>query len=143
MPNSFTPSTSDRRGATAVEVAIVLPLILLFAFACSDFGRAYSVRQSVCNAARIGAAYAASKANTDYNRASWHQNVHDHVLEQMQSVGGLDSEQLSVQITSEEPSQNVSKTTVKVSYPFHTLVNWPAVPNECLIEHEEIFRRFR
>jgi len=47
------------RGAVAVEMAIVLPLLLLILLGIIEFGRAYNVQVSLTQAAREGARYAA------------------------------------------------------------------------------------
>jgi Flp pilus assembly protein TadG len=47
-----------RRGATIVEMALVLPICLLFLMGLFDFCRLLMVRQVVDNAAREGARYA-------------------------------------------------------------------------------------
>ncbi len=46
--------TKRRRGATAVEMAIVAPLFFLFAFALIEFGRIGLVKQALSDAARAG-----------------------------------------------------------------------------------------
>jgi Flp pilus assembly protein TadG len=45
----------DDRGAAAVEFALVLPLLLLILFGIIEFGRAWSVKQTLTDAAREGA----------------------------------------------------------------------------------------
>jgi Flp pilus assembly protein TadG len=47
-----------RRGATTVEMALVLPICLMFMFGLFDFCRLLMVRQVVDNAAREGARFA-------------------------------------------------------------------------------------
>ncbi|MEM7286963.1 MAG: TadE family protein [Actinomycetota bacterium] len=42
------------RGVTAVEFAIILPLLLLLVFGIIEFGRAYQARLTVTHAAREG-----------------------------------------------------------------------------------------
>ena len=46
------------RGATMVEAALVLLMLITLVFAAFDFGRAYNVYQVMTNAAREGARYA-------------------------------------------------------------------------------------
>jgi Flp pilus assembly protein TadG len=46
------------RGATIVEAALVLLMLITLVFAAFDFGRAYNVYQVMTNAAREGARYA-------------------------------------------------------------------------------------
>lgn len=50
---NLTPPT--RRGTTVVEVAIVLPILLLLLFAAIDYSRANSIRNTAENAAYEGA----------------------------------------------------------------------------------------
>lgn len=45
----------ERRGAAAVEFAIVFPLLAILAFGAIDFGRAFFLRNSLITAAREGA----------------------------------------------------------------------------------------
>lgn len=45
----------DRRGASAVEFAIVAPLFFMLVFGCIEFGRALMVQQILTNASRVGA----------------------------------------------------------------------------------------
>ena len=47
------------RGAAAVELALVLPFLLLLLFGMIDFGRAYNMQLSLTHAAREGARVAA------------------------------------------------------------------------------------
>jgi Flp pilus assembly protein TadG len=50
---------TGERGAVLVEFALVLPLVVLFAFGVIEFGRAYSARISLTSAVREGARVAA------------------------------------------------------------------------------------
>jgi Flp pilus assembly protein TadG len=52
-------SKMKERGAVAVEMAIILPLLLLILIGIMEFGRAYNVQVSLTQAAREGARYAA------------------------------------------------------------------------------------
>ncbi|MGA8790778.1 MAG: TadE family protein, partial [Paenarthrobacter sp.] len=52
-------SRIKERGAVAVEMAILLPLLLLILIGIMEFGRAYNVQVSLTQAAREGARYAA------------------------------------------------------------------------------------
>ena len=53
------PARTNERGAVLVEFALVLPLIVLFAFGIIEFGRAYSARIQLTSAVREGARVAA------------------------------------------------------------------------------------
>jgi Flp pilus assembly protein TadG len=49
----------DERGAAAVELALILPFIMLILLGTIEFGRAWNVRQTLVDAAREGARVAA------------------------------------------------------------------------------------
>lgn len=53
------------RGQSIVELAIVLPLLLLILLGCLDLGRAFAVRMALANGAREGARYAAKFPTAD------------------------------------------------------------------------------
>jgi len=48
----------DEEGATIVEFALVIPLVILLLVVCLDFGRALNAYVTVTNASREGARYA-------------------------------------------------------------------------------------
>jgi len=48
----------DRRGASAAELALVMPLLLLLAVGVADLGRAFNNYIVITNASREGARYA-------------------------------------------------------------------------------------
>lgn len=57
---------NSERGAAIVEMAIVLPLLLLLVFGIVEFGRAYMTDISVTHAAREGSrAYAITRGSAD------------------------------------------------------------------------------
>lgn len=58
-------SSSDRRGAAAVEMAIVLPVFFMVVLGIVEFGRAMMVGQLVTNAARYGARISAFDGSTN------------------------------------------------------------------------------
>ncbi|HOG47716.1 MAG TPA: TadE/TadG family type IV pilus assembly protein [Anaerolineae bacterium] len=51
-------SAPRESGQSAVELAILLPVLLLIALGCLDLGRAFAVRMALANGAREGAHYA-------------------------------------------------------------------------------------
>ncbi len=54
-----------RRGATLVEFAVVLPLLLAILMGIVEFGWVFTVRQTLTNAAREGCRTAVLKASTE------------------------------------------------------------------------------
>jgi Flp pilus assembly protein TadG len=53
------PLLQDERGASLVELAVILPLFLLLLAGAMDFGRAYFLAVEIAGAARAGAEYGA------------------------------------------------------------------------------------
>jgi Flp pilus assembly protein TadG len=92
------------RGAVAVEMAIILPLLLLILVGIIEFGRVLNVQVSLTQAAREGARYAA----IHYKDAGL--NVSGHALAAAPSLSGL-----PVGVTSNAsscaPGANVTVTT--------------------------------
>jgi Flp pilus assembly protein TadG len=67
--------TSDR-GAAAVEMALVLPLLLFVAFALIDFGRMLNTQLTLTEAAREGARAAALGQSADARVHAASTNLH-------------------------------------------------------------------
>ena len=53
------PPISHRKGAVAVEFAVILPLLILLVFGIIEFGRTMMVQQAIISASREGAREAA------------------------------------------------------------------------------------
>jgi Flp pilus assembly protein TadG len=111
-----------RKGAAAVELAILLPF-LCFAFVIAiDFGRIFYFSMTVTNCARNGAAYGYADSA--------------HAVDQsgiaavaQQDAGNLDGSQLQISSTTDN-SASPNYVTVTATYPFTTLTDYPGVPNQ-------------
>jgi Flp pilus assembly protein TadG len=132
-----------RSGTAAVEMALVCPLVLLFAIATTDFGRVMAAYLVVCNAARVGADYGSTNGYTSYTQASWQAAIRQAVNQEMQGLLGYQSSQLQLTITTTLDPDALYHVTVEVSYPFTTVVNWPGVPASVLLDHSVTARRIR
>jgi Flp pilus assembly protein TadG len=98
----------SQKGATMVEFAIVLPLLLMLVLGTVEFGRAYNAKISVTHAAREGVREysltqdAAAGSAAAYNAAT-----------------SLDPDIMSVQSTGcSDVSDIGDPATTRVSYPF-------------------------
>jgi Flp pilus assembly protein TadG len=63
-PRISAPGRRDARGAAAIELAIVLPLLLLLVCGVVDFGRMLNLQITLSGAAREGARWAALRLDT-------------------------------------------------------------------------------
>jgi Flp pilus assembly protein TadG len=103
------PGRGDRdRGATAVEFALLLPMLLLLVFGLIDFGRALNAQITLTQAAREGARLAALGGQLSA------------VVSRTQTAAtGLSSSQVSVTVTAcPSGSGSTADATVQASYPF-------------------------
>ncbi|HEY3966320.1 MAG TPA: TadE family protein [Planctomycetaceae bacterium] len=119
-----------RCGAAAVELAVVLPVLMLLALGCVDLGRAAALNIALSNAARVGAEYGATHRYTSFTLASWQSQVKQEVTAEMQSVRGFDGSNLSTSIQTTTDATGILRITVTASYPFQTVTSWPGLPHD-------------
>ncbi len=117
-----------RRGVSALELALVLPLLVTLTLGCIDFGRFAQAYIAVGNGARTGAGFATTHPWTSATRAAWEAQVSQAVMDEMGQTSGLDPSRLTIVITTTSDGAGGWMTTVDVSDTFQTLVPWPALP---------------
>ncbi|HET6882987.1 MAG TPA: TadE/TadG family type IV pilus assembly protein [Pirellulales bacterium] len=106
----------ERRGAAAVELAVMAPL-LAFLFAVSvDFARVFYVAQTIENCARNGAMYASDPKAPANNLYTSVQNA------ALANAGSLQPTPTVTSSTGTDSGGN-PYVTVTVSYPFKTYLN--------------------
>lgn len=134
---------TGRSGIAATEFALTLPIVLLFALACADFGRISFYEEVVSNAARTGAETGATHKYTDFTYATWAAGVEQAVLDEMQNIPNFDSNQLGYDLTTSEDADGLARIVVEVTYPFRTVVSWPVLPTEVQLHQRFETRQFR
>jgi Flp pilus assembly protein TadG len=133
----------DRTGAAAIELAVCLPLLLLFALACGDFGRISYFHQTLANAARTAAESGASHRFTPFTQAAWEEDVYAAAFAEMQNIPRFDEGSLNFELSTSTDADGLVRVVVDVSYPFRTVVAWPGLPYEVLLDSTAEFRQFR
>ncbi len=106
---------SRERGQATVELALLLPLLLVILLGCLDLGRAFSVWTTVANGSREGARYACE-----------HPQASDEVIRQWAlrdvTAEGLRADEATVSVsypgTSKEAAGRGDTVVVAVSSPF-------------------------
>ena len=88
-------TTPKRRAASAVELAMVLPVLLLLAMACLDFGRFAYHYIAVTNAARAGGEYAITTPYGSDGAAAWQSAVEQTARAELTNQSGCDPSRLS------------------------------------------------
>jgi Flp pilus assembly protein TadG len=154
-----------RRGAAALELGLILPLLVTIVLGCVDFGRFAYTYIAVTNGARAGAGYASvvpfSGQKTD-NQGDpteefvvWLAEVEAYAkgemvgmdaLAQPNATGaGFEAAQIEVSsdIDRSDPVAGRVWLEVTVGYPFQTLVSWPTIPNSMTLTRTSILRAIR
>ncbi len=110
---------AGRRGAAAVEFAVVLPVFITLVFGMIEYGRMVMVQQVITNAAREGCRKAIMDGATS-------QEVQDIVNNYLESAGITSA---TITITPSEPSEAGAgePVTVSVSVPYDQ-VSWLPAP---------------
>jgi Flp pilus assembly protein TadG len=132
-----------RRGGTAVEFALVLPVLTTIVLGCIDFGRFGYSYIAVTNAARAGAGYGSTHTYTTSTQAQWTANVQQAVQNEMSSLSGFDATKLSVTVTPIQETSPAWRVQVAVSYPFQTAVQWPGVPSSITMQQTVVMEAIR
>jgi Flp pilus assembly protein TadG len=117
-----------RRGTSATEFAIVLPVLLLLLLGCVDFGRAAYWAVALHSAVGSGANYGATHRVSELNRSSWEARLRQRVQEEMQQIPDFDSALLTIQVSTIAETDQTVRLSIVGQYPFETLVEWPGIP---------------
>lgn len=87
LPPRVSTFARSNAGAAAVELAIILPVLVLLAIGVAEFGRVYFTAITVANAATAGAQYAS--LNSGYNDAAIIQAARDDAGDQSLTVSPI------------------------------------------------------
>ncbi len=139
--NSIPPT--QRTGAAATEFAVALPILMLLALACADFGRVMHHYQIVSNAARTGAEAGAMHKVTSFTRAAWEADVRAAVLEELANLPNFNEASLDYQLTTTVDANDLTTIKVQITYPFESAVAWPALPHVIELRGLSQIRQFR
>jgi Flp pilus assembly protein TadG len=110
-----------RRGAAAVELAVLLPFLCFVFVASLDFCRVFYYSVTVSNCARNGAAY----GSADQVRARDTNGI--LAAAQADARFNLDTQRLTVNSSTDADASYVQVT---VNYPFTTITQYPAIPRQ-------------
>jgi len=136
----------DRRGASAIELGLLLPLLLTIALGAIDLGRFGYSHLAVTNAARAGAAFASMHDYSTATKPSWDAQLNAAVAAEMASIIGSDpsaAANLVVTTVRTVESDGLRRVRVTAQYPFETVVGWPGIPEELSLQHSVEIRGIR
>jgi len=113
---------TSRRGAAVVELAVLLPLLVLLFIGTVDFGRIFYFSLTLQNAARAGALYASDP-----------ETQHESPFASVQEAALADATNLDPQptITQTSGTDGTGRNYVEVtaSYTFDTITGFPGIPS--------------
>ena len=121
----------SRHGLAAVELALLLPLLMLIILGCVDFGRFAYTYIAVTNASRTGASFGALNPFTTATQTTWTNEVRQKVVDDM--IALPDFAPADLQVSSSriiDPSGGLWRVRVQVTYPFKCIVSWPGIPSQ-------------
>ncbi|MBS0265744.1 MAG: pilus assembly protein [Planctomycetes bacterium] len=132
-----------RRGAAAIEFAIVLPVLLVALLGMTDFGRFSYTAVAVANAARSGAEYGSMNTCDANNPGPWQAGITQAAVDEFSQMSGFDSSLLTVTVNTATESNGLRRVSVQVAYPFHTLTTWGWIPNSFNLQQTVVMRGLR
>src|SRR6188508_560344 len=109
------------RGVAVVELAVLLPLLILLFMIAIDFARVFYFSLSLTNCARAGALYASDPTVADESPFA---SVQAAVLSDATNF----SPQPTISSTTGVDSQGRKYVTVTASYTFQTITGFPGIP---------------
>jgi Flp pilus assembly protein TadG len=127
-----------RQGASAIELAVLLPLLAVLALGCVDLGRFVYAYIVVTNAARAGAGYASGHPYTAATYSTWQAKAQQAVADEAGSLSGFDRDQVTATAVTE--SSGLWRAEVTVPCQFQTLVTWPLLPNSLTLQRTVTMR---
>lgn len=139
----FRPKSRSRPAAAAVELAIVLPFLMLVVLGCVDFGRFLYYYIALNNASRSGAAYASMNPYVGDDLLTWKAAIQEVARDEMVNQTGYTRSLLTTETESVLDGPGLHRFQVTASYPFQTIVNWPGIPHKMSLQAKTEIRAIR
>ncbi len=146
-----------RRGAAAIELAIIMPVLLLLIFGCFDFGRFAYVSIAVTNAVRAGAGvallshYPDPDPNTNTGLINWQKGICQAVADELGMTndftpvgsgdpnGYTNSQGLYVQASRHSETSGLWRAEITARCPF----TWWGIPSAAQPQQTAVYRAIR
>lgn len=132
-----------RNGASAVELACILPVVIALALGTVDLGRIAHYDNVLSNAARVGAVYGATNRLYSFNRSQWEDRIIAHVREEAAHLPHFDHSRLEVVIATVTQADGTRRVEVHTTYPFQMIVDWPGLPRDVALVHRCAQQEYR
>lgn len=132
-----------RAGAVAVELALTLPIVILFGLCGADLARVIYFQQVVANACRTAAERGATQRFTEFTRLAWEDDVRQAALDELQNVPGFSEDAVDYELSTTTDADGVVHVAIEIALPFHTIAAWPMLSAEVQLHRRLEFRQFR
>jgi Flp pilus assembly protein TadG len=121
------PARGGRRGAMAVELAVVAPFLVFLFLVGIDYARVFYYQLTIENCARNGALFGSSLRS--YQEKAWVSPNNDITKATLADGGTLSPplDSSDVHVTNGTGSDGNANITVSVDYPFTTLTGFPGL----------------
>jgi Flp pilus assembly protein TadG len=134
-------------GQSLVEISLVLPLLVFGLLAGADLARAFAVQLAVQNGARAGAeSYAIDSTPSQLearNAAVAEMNRTPTITATIGNVSVIEAQSDGVTTcVHPPPSINPCYVTVRVTYTWRAVTQWPWVPSSANFDRTTIFQMF-
>src|SRR5438067_6348902 len=117
-----------RRGAAAVELALLLPFMAFAFVSAVDFGRVFYYSVTVEQCARNGAAFATTGPDV-FHSSSYPDNIKNAAK---RDASNLNLTQLTIDVATDgqktSPSREPTYMDVTATYSFTTVTQYPGIP---------------
>jgi Flp pilus assembly protein TadG len=134
---------TERRGAAAVEFAVVLPLLMMLLLGGADFGRCFHSAMAITNAARAGAEYGAMHPFDAAAPTGWQAGVQQAAINELSNSPLFDTAKLTVVASSITEADGSRRVQVQVTYPFRTVFTWLYTPSSLTLQQTAVMRTIR
>ena len=131
-----------RHGLATVELALVLPLLMLIILGCVDFGRFAYTYIAVTNASRTGASFGALNPFTTATQTTWTNEVRQKVVDDMSAFPDFDPIN-NIQFSRSIDAGGLWRVRVQVTYPYKCIVSWPGIPSQVNLTRAVAMRGIR
>jgi D-aminopeptidase len=91
----------------------------------------------------VGAEVGATHRPSTLAAESWEARIRSAILEELQDVHEFNLAQLSISIEVVEEADDRQRIEVSAQYPFHSLVDWPALPQTVQLHSSSVFEQYR
>lgn len=132
-----------RRAIAAAELAIVLPLVLLFLVATVDLARFAALRLTLCRASHLAATYGATRQYTAHDATAWRTNIVQLARDEVARNSNMNVALLHTEAQVITSSDSLHHVVVTCHYPFVPCLHWPGIATSIPLTASTSIRRYR